>query len=158
MKILQIRWQRLVDEHGETCERCGATESAVDDAVQMLKQSGKGLGIEVVLEKSTLDISTFKETPRESNRIWIGAKPLEDWLSATISESRCGSACEGENCRTLVVDGKAFEAIPSELIVKAGLLASAQLLEAEPPNGCTATECQPQTASGCCEALKGCCG
>ena len=151
MKTLQIRWQRLVDGQGETCVRCGATETAVEDAMQMLKQSVKGLEIDVVLEKSTLDISTFKETPLESNRIWIGDKPLEDWLSATISESQCGTACGDSNCRTMVVDGKSYEAIPPELIVKAGLLASAQLLEAESQGGgCTSAASKPQmTGCGC---------
>ena len=61
MKTLEIRWQRLVDEQGETCERCGATEGAVEDAMQMLKQSVKGLGVDVVLNKSTLDNSAFKK-------------------------------------------------------------------------------------------------
>ena len=149
MKTLQIRWQRLVDGQGETCVRCGATETAVEDAMQMLKQSVKGLEIDVVLEKSTLDISTFKETPLESNRIWIGDKPLEDWLSASISESQCGTACGDSNCRTMVVDGKAFEAIPPEMIVRAGLLASAQLLDAPPQNDSTLPGCKPQTACGC---------
>ncbi len=27
MKTLTIRWQRLVDEHGQTCDRCRSTET-----------------------------------------------------------------------------------------------------------------------------------
>ncbi len=151
MKTLQISWQRLVDEQGETCERCGTTETAVEDAMQLLKQSVKGLGVDVVLEKSIIDNSAFKENPLESNRIWIGDKSLEDWLSATTSVSQCGTACGDSNCRTMVVDGKSFEAIPSELIVKAGLLASAQLLEAEAQSGGCSIDAstKPQAQAGC---------
>ncbi len=152
MKTLHISWQRLVDEQGETCERCGTTETAVEDAMQLLKQSVKGLGVDVVLEKSIIDNSAFKENPLESNRIWIGGKSLEDWLSATTSESPCGTACGDSNCRTMIVDGKSFEAIPSELIVKAGLLASAQLLEAEAQSGGCSIDAgaKPQAqATGC---------
>ncbi len=150
MKTLQIHWQRLVDGQGETCNRCGATETAVEEAFRKLKESGKGLNLDVTLKKSTLDDSKFQETPLESNRIWIADKPLEDWLSATINESQCGTACGDSNCRTMEVDGRAYEAIPSELIVKAGLLASAQLLEAEPQGGCASEGCKPKPTKKCC--------
>lgn len=33
-------------------------------------------------------------------------------------------------CLTVVVDGETYEAIPSEMIVKAGLIAATQLLNA----------------------------
>ena len=136
MKTLIIRWQRLVDEQGETCERCGITERAVEEAMQKLKRSLKELGIDVMLEKSTLNRSNFKQAPLESNRIWIADKPLEDWLSATNDQSQCHAVCEDSECRTVVVDGKTYEAIPAELITKAGLLASAQMLDDEPQCGC----------------------
>ena len=37
MKAIQILWQRLVDEKGQTCVRCGTTETAVEEAVNKLK-------------------------------------------------------------------------------------------------------------------------
>lgn len=147
MKTLEIRWQRLVNDKGETCGRCGATETAVADAVQKLKLSLKELGIDVVLEKSTLNLSTFKKAPLESNRIWIADKPLEDWLSASIGESQCCAACGDSDCRTMTIDGKTYEAIPPELIIKAGLMAGAQLLGAETPNGCSPAACTPKESS-----------
>ena len=156
MKTLQIRWQRLVDEQGETCDRCGITETAVEEAMQKLKRSVKELEIDVILEKSTLNLSTFKEAPLESNRIWIADKPLEDWLSATISQSQCSAACGDSSCRTVEVDGKTYEAIPPELIVKAGLLASAQLLDGEPQSGCSSPACKPQPAKEWYPASSGC--
>ncbi len=155
MKTLVIRWQRLVDGTGETCNRCGATETAVERAVQKLKRSLKELNMDVILDKSTLDLATFKEAPLESNRIWISDKPLEDWLSASIGESQCCEACGDSDCRTMTLDGKTYEAIPSDLIIKAGLLAAAQLMDSEPTTGCTPRECTPQQGQECCPISRG---
>ena len=128
MKILHIQWQRLVDKQGQTCDRCGTTESSVEDAVQKLKRSLKEVDIEVILEKKALSPSAFSKDPLESNRIWIAGKPIEEWLSATSGKSQCCSTCGDSECRTIIVDGKTYEAIPAELIVKAGLLAATQLV------------------------------
>lgn len=151
MKSLEILWQRLVDERGQTCDRCGTTETAVEEAVQKLKHSLKELGIDVVLEKKTVSPSTFRKDPRESNRIWIAGVPIEKWLSAKSSQSKCSSACGDSECRTITVDGKTYEAIPSVLIVKVGLLAGAQLLQGEPRGSCCPPPAvSPKKSSGCC--------
>lgn len=153
MKTLRIKWQRLVDEKGETCDRCGATESAVDETLQRLKSSLLPLDIDVLLEKEAISHSAFSSAPLESNRIWISGKPIEEWLSATSGKSRCCSACGDSDCRTLIIDGKTYEAIPAELIIKAGLLAAAQLLEGAEPGQC----CQPanlkESGAACCSPL-----
>lgn len=150
MKTLKIRWQRLVDEGGRTCDRCGTTEKAIGDAVEKLRRSLGELGIDVVLEKEALSPSTFHKDPLESNRIWIGEEPLEKWLSATSGQSRCCYTCGDSDCRTVTVDGKTYEAIPGELIVKAGLLASAQLLPVESGAGCCPSPEPHQESTGCC--------
>jgi len=136
MKILQIQWQRLVDKQGRTCDRCGTTESSVEDAFQKLKRSLRELDIEVVLEKKALSASAFKKDPLESNRIWIAGRPIEEWLSATVGKSQCCSTCGDSECRTITVDTKTYEAIPAELIVKAGFLAATQLVEAPSVRTC----------------------
>lgn len=136
MKKLNIVWQRLVDERGQTCDRCGTTETAVGEAVQKLKRSLKDLGIDVVLETKTLSPSTFLKDSLESNRIWVAGEPIEKWLSATSGQSKCCSTCGDSDCRTVTVDGNTYEAIPADLIVKAGLLAGAQLLHGEPDVSC----------------------
>jgi hypothetical protein len=156
MKTLQIRWQRLVDNKGETCVRCGATETAVEDAVRKLKLSLEKLDIDVALEKISLDSATFKKDPLQSNRIWIAGKPLEDWLSATNGASACSAACGDSDCRTLTVDGRTYESIPSGLIVKAGLIAGAQLLDVAPETGCRPAACTPQRTQGCCPSSSSC--
>lgn len=150
MNVLQIRWQRLVDEKGQTCDRCGITETLVDEAVNKLKGSLKGLGIDVVLEKNAISPSEFTKDTLQSNRIWIGGKPIEEWLSATSGQSKCCTVCGESDCRTVTVDGKTYEAIPSELIVKAGLLAGAELLQGKPVSPCCPPVEPPKGGSGCC--------
>ena len=153
---VKILWQRLVDERGQTCDRCGTTEAAVEEAVQKLKRSLKELGIAVVLEKKTLSPSTFLKDPLESNRIWVAGEPIEKWLSATSGQSKCCSSCGDSDCRTVTVDGKTYEAIPAELIVKAGLLAGAQLLRSDPSGACCPPAESPKRSSGCCPSSSEC--
>ncbi len=150
MKILTIRWQRLVDENGQTCERCGLTEKEVQKAFGDLEKSLTLLGIKVTLEEKALDSATCAKDISESNRIWIGDRPLEEWLGAVVGESNCEFCCEelgpDVECRTVTVEGKTYETIPANLIVKAGLLAASQLLSMEPKEPC----CGDKPAGGCC--------
>jgi len=139
-KTLKIRWKRLVDEHGRTCERCGATETAVVEAIGNLRRALSPLGIEVALEKESLAPIEFRNAPLESNRIWIAGEPLESWLSAATGQSRCCSTCGDADCRTVTVDDRTYEAIPADLIVRAGLLAGARLVAGEPAACCAPAE------------------
>lgn len=150
MKTLRIRWQRLVDEKGRTCDRCGATEKSIEEAVGRLSRSLKELDVKVVLEKMALDVKTFSGDPLQSNRIWIGGKSIEDWLQASVGKSPCCSTCGDSDCRTVTVDGKTYEEIPAEFIVKAGLLAGAQLLQEKPRDPCCPPADSPPKGSGCC--------
>ena len=150
MKVLKIRWQRLLDEKGQTCNRCGTTETAIEDAAQQLKRSLNQLQIDVVLEKRAISFSTFSKDTLQSNRIWIADKPIEEWLSATIGQSKCCSTCQDSDCRTITVDGKTYEDIPVELIIKAGLLAGAQLFHSEPQSTCCLPEELPKEKQKCC--------
>lgn len=150
MNVLQIRWQRLLDEKGRTCVRCGTTETTVEEAVNKLKGSLRGLGIDVALEKSAISPSEFSKDTLQSNRIWINGIPIEEWLSATSGQSKCCTVCGESDCRTVTVGGKTYEAIPSELIVKAGLLAAAELLQDKSVGPCCLSAEQPKGRSGCC--------
>ena len=138
MKVLNLRWQRLVDGKGQTCDRCGATEKALEEAVGKLKDSLTGLGIGVVLEKSAMSDVELSKDMLQSNRIWIDGKPIEEWLSATTGQSACCGVCGDSDCRTIEVDGNSFEAVPADLIVKAGLIAGAQLISGKPAKTCCA--------------------
>jgi Domain of unknown function (DUF2703) len=130
MKPLPIVWQRLVSPDGRTCDRCNRTDLEMQRAVGKLKAALAPLGIEPTLETRAIDEKAFKANPSESNRIWIAGRPMEEWLGANVGSSRCCSVCGDSECRTVEVGGSAFEAIPEELVVKAALIAAAQLLNA----------------------------
>ena len=127
MKTVSVRWQRLVTEEGETCERCSCTESAVESAVRRLGEALAPLGVGVSLIREALDQARFAGDPLQSNRIWINGRALEEWIGAGSGESRCCDACGDSMCRTLEVGSSTYEAVPEELIIKAGLLAAAEL-------------------------------
>lgn len=142
-KTIVIRWQRLVDEKGDTCDRCGNTESAIDEAHRLLTASLKPLGIRVQVVKLPLSAQQFKRDPSESNRIWIDDASLDQILSATTGDSPCCGSCGDSNCRTMVVDGQTYEAIPPELILRAGLRVAADLVQPAAP----AKNCCPSSDS-----------
>ncbi len=155
MKNLTIRWQRLVDEDGQTCERCGATEKEVQKAFQSLKQSLAPLGIKVTLEEKALDPATCAKDISQSNRIWVGERPLEEWLDAEVGKSPCATCCEelgsDVECRTVEVEGHTYETIPADLIIKAGLLAASQTLSARPKESrCEVRTSTKMPSSSCC--------
>jgi len=103
-------------------------------AVSKLKKSLRPLGIEPALEVREVDSNSFKANPSESNRIWIGGRPMEDWLGATVGSSPCCSVCGDSECRTVEVEGVTFETIPERLFVKAALVAASHVLSLEGGN------------------------
>ena len=129
MKNLTIRWQRLINQAGQTCLRCTDTGQTVEAAFTKLKKSLYELGIEVELKKETLDFTIFTKDPLQSNRIWIEGKPLEEWIGATVGKSQCCDVCGDSECRTVSTDQDTFEVVPEDLIIKAGLLAAAELFK-----------------------------
>ena len=154
MKPLTLRWERLVDEKSQTCERCGSTGTEVDKAYRSLKESLGGLGIEVVLETRALDPETCAKDVTQSNRIWIGGAPLEELLDATVGKSPCGFCCEelgeGVECRTITVDGTTYESIPEGLIVRAGLVAASRMVSAPTKACCPDSSSKSRKSSSCC--------
>jgi hypothetical protein len=130
-KVLKITWQRLVDEKGQTCQRCGSTGNELQKAYQSLEKSLSPLGVKVTLEKKALDPAICAKDISQSNRIWIGDRTLEQWLGAKAGKSPCGFCCaelgEQVECRTVEVEGQVYETIPAKLIIRAGLLAAADL-------------------------------
>lgn len=128
MQTLCIEWKRLVDAAGNTCPRCRDTGRAIDSAFLKLAKSLKPLGIRVTIRKRKISPSAFSKNPTYSNEIRIQGKPLENWLNAETGTSPCCDACGDAECRTTVVDGAAYEAIPENMILRAGLLAAVSLL------------------------------
>lgn len=126
-KVLWIEWRRLV-ENGDTCQRCRETELELEKAVSKLREVLLPLGIKVILRKREISYEEFKKDPLISNQILINGRGIESYLNAKVGESPCCDLCTPYNCRTVEIDGKSYEVISSDLIVKAGLNAVGELL------------------------------
>ncbi len=127
MRTLTIEWQRLLNEQEQTCPRCGSTEQEAEKAVRELNQMLADFSVAVNLTKKAIDPETFRKDVLQSNKILIAGKTLEEWLGATTGQSKCCETCEDAECRTVEYAGDTHEAIPAELIVRAGLIAASQL-------------------------------
>lgn len=126
-KVLHIKWMRLVSQ-GETCPRCGSTEMNLNSAVEILKNVMAPLNISIHYEKGTLSLLEFKKNATESNRIWINTIPLEEYIGASNGESACCGVCEDLNCRTVEVNGTVYNEIPTNMIIRAALIAASRML------------------------------
>ncbi len=121
---------------GQTCPRCGLTEEELEKAISTLRQSLVPLGIEVILEKEQLSVSEFKKDPLQSNQIWLNDRSLEDWVGGEVGQSQCCDVCGPSECRTIGVGGEVYEAIPADLVIKAGLLAASESVGTEMNESC----------------------
>lgn len=130
---MTIEWLRLVNDEGQTCDRCAATGDNTEVAFEKLKRCLVQIGIDVVFKKHTLDQSAFLTNPVESNKIKIDGKSMEQWLDGTAGQSRCCGPCGDSECRTITVDGITHEAIPENLVIRAGLLAAAEIMRVGSP-------------------------
>ena len=126
-KELIITWQRLLLNE-ITCPRCETTEAEVEKAFVSLKSALLPLGIEVALEKKSLTGEEFMTDPLQSNMIRLNDRLLEEWLEAKTGKSQCCNVCGPNSCRTVNIGGEVYETIPSEIIIKAGLLAASELI------------------------------
>lgn len=124
MKTLPIVWWRLVNAEGETCDRCDATYRELQRAVARLTEALLPLGIEPTFETRAIGPDEFEADPRESNRVWIAGRPMEEWLGAEVGGSPCCDVCGESECRTVSLGGVTFEAIPEEIVIRAALLAA----------------------------------
>lgn len=132
MKTIVVEWQRLLDAGDQTCPRCGSTEREVEKAVSELNRLLNRSEIVVNLVKRSIDPVSFKKDVLQSNKILIGGKIMEEWLGAKTGQSKCCETCGDAECRTVEYADKTHEAIPADLIVKAGLVAAARLFDVKP--------------------------
>ncbi len=133
MNTLTIEWQRLLDEQKQTCPRCGTTEQEVEKAVRELSRVLADSDIAAELVKKSIDPETFSKDALQSNKIVIAGKTLEEWLGATTGQSKCCEVCGESECRTVEYGGDTHEAVPADLIVRAGVTAAAYLFKLKPP-------------------------
>lgn len=121
MKKIEITWQRLVDEKGDTCDRCNKTYLNLESAIEKLKPLLDTIGIEVSFNKKALSMEEFKKNPLSSNVIIINGKKIEDILNLKIGQSSCCGPCGDSECRTVIDESGAKEEIEERLIIKAFL-------------------------------------
>lgn len=121
MKKIEITWQRLVDEKGDTCDRCNKTYLNLESAIEKLKPLLDTIGIEVSFNKKTLSMEEFKKHPLSSNVIIINGKKIEDILNLKIGQSSCCGPCGDSECRTIIDESEEKEEIEERLIIKAFL-------------------------------------
>ena len=140
---LVIKWTRLLSE-GQTCPRCRSTEEEIHKAVTLLKKSLKPLGVSVVFEKAELTAKQFESEPLQSNAVWINGRLLEEWIGGHTGHSQCCDICGPNECRTMTVKDEVYEVIPADVIVKAGLLATAQIREGANCGSVQSKECCPK--------------
>lgn len=127
MKKLTILWQRLIDDTGRTCPRCGETGGIIETSIEKLKKSFVEIGIDVQFIKKSVNFTQFSIDSLQSNRILINKKTLEEWIGASVGKSKCCDVCGDSDCRTLTFGHNTFETVPEALIIKASLLAAAEL-------------------------------
>lgn len=129
-KTLAIEWHRMVDKDGNVCCGGDAARMEVETARAKLAEELEGSGIEVVLAKTDHSPEECMDCPECANCIMVAGKGINQWLDAEMTGSPCGGVCKkamGDNfeCQNLVYEGKTYDVIPADLIVKAGLLAAA---------------------------------
>jgi hypothetical protein len=161
--VVTLKWQKVADKDGQTCNHCGATEISLKKAMQLFEKEG----IKAELEVVEVTVEDFAKNCSESNRLWVNGKPIEEVLQAEVGTAKCSGVCTTHKadatCRTLVFDGKSYESIPAELIVKAGMIAQGQSTEAEVQKasskslGCAKScvkTCGKEAAAACAGAKK----
>jgi len=129
MKNLPILWQRLVSKRGTTCPRCHGTGEEVQRAVQKLKLALEPLGVTPDFQVKEIDEASFLQDTLQSNQILIGGHTIEHWLGGQAGSSRCCNECGNNECRTVEVGGQSYEVIPEGLLVRAGVIAAARMLD-----------------------------
>lgn len=131
--MIKVTWQRLVDEGGETCERCNKTYLNIKRALLKLEPLLSASGVRIIIEKRELSKEEFERDPLSSNRVYIDDEPVEKILSLKVGKSVCCGPCGGLECRTLIEGSKEFEEIPEEYIIEA-LLRKIKFQEARDSN------------------------
>lgn len=111
----------MVDERGETCDRCNKTYINLEKVVNVLKPALANFGIEIEFAKKALSLEEFKKNPLLSNQILIDGKPIEDLLNLKVGQSKCCGPCGDNECRTIIDENTEKEEVEERIILKAVL-------------------------------------
>ncbi|TDY00603.1 DUF2703 domain-containing protein [Thiohalophilus thiocyanatoxydans] len=120
MRQVTIEWRHL-DVDGQTCERCGDTGNALNDAIRALNCECAAQEVVFLLRDTPLSCADLDQ----SNAIRIDGRHIDALLPDTsVGSSDCASCAtlvgdETAACRTLKQGEERFETIPPELIREA---------------------------------------
>ncbi|MCX7822877.1 MAG: DUF2703 domain-containing protein [Syntrophobacterales bacterium] len=128
MTSISLRWYHLVDENGNTCDRCDQTLLNLEKVISVIKPAFEEFDITIDFEKVALSYDEFKRNPLASNQITIDGRPLETILDLKVGKSPCCGPCAGNDCRTLVIKGVERDVIEARVILKAILESIAKKL------------------------------
>lgn len=123
MTKVTVEWQRLVDEKGETCDRCNKTYLNLEKVISLVKPFFENFGIDIEFSKKALSMDEFQKNPLLSNQIIIDGKPLEEILNLKVGQSSCCGPCGDNECRTIIDGSLEKEEVEERLILKSILKA-----------------------------------
>jgi len=119
MTTITVEWHRLVDEKGETCDRCNKTYLNLERVIDVLKPAFKNFGIVLEFEKRSISMEEFNKNPLLSNQILVDGKPIEEVLSLKVGKSPCCGPCGDNECRTIIDDNSEKEEVEVRYILNA---------------------------------------
>lgn len=119
MRKIEIIWQRLVDEKGETCDRCNKTYLNLESAIKKIEPLLTNIGLQIEFQKKSLSMDEFKKNPLSSNEIIINGKKIENVLNLKVGQSGCCGPCGDNECRTVIDESGEKEEVEERLIIKA---------------------------------------
>lgn len=119
MRKIEIIWQRLVDEKGETCDRCNKTYLNLESAIKKISPLLTNIDVKINFQKKALSMDEFKKNPLSSNEIIINGKKIENVLNLKVGQSCCCGPCGDSECRTVIDESGEKEEVEERLIIKA---------------------------------------
>jgi hypothetical protein len=121
-KTIVISWQHAKQEVCLGCKKPGLDEDGIKSAAKSLEKRLTDKGIKVKWVEKDPD----PKAPAGTNDIWVCDIPVATWLGGQVATRPC---CQGSVSRSMALDGRTYEVIPAELVVRAGLSAADMLIE-----------------------------
>jgi hypothetical protein len=130
-RYLVIRWQNAPCQSTDPCEACLTGPQEIRSACERLRSALALLNIKVMLDEQTVAAG--------ESVLLINGRGIEQWLGGKLVKRQCAS-CQNGNSDTKVyaleLDGSVYEAISSDMIIRAGLLAASEIYAARPSAAC----------------------
>lgn len=120
IRSLRIEWQHVGEDISNTCERCSSTGTTVRQVLRDLEPVFIRNNIQVGFKETVLPPAQL----RDSNRILINGRALEDYLggSRIVETPCCSCSCvkssDAVACRAIETPEGLYESIPADLLLR----------------------------------------